>query len=104
MGKGFVDRLAAGEILIADGATATNYQQMGMAIGVAPEEWIFDEPEKVLGLHRAFIEAGSDIILTDTFGATAPRLRESRYAARTADLNQRAVALAREAASSGLST
>ena len=97
--KKFVDRLKAGEILIADGATATNYQQMGMAIGVAPEEWIVDQPEKVLGLHRAFIEAGSDIILTDTFGATSPRLRESRYADRTADLNHRAVALALEAAS-----
>src|ERR1700694_1318715 len=99
MGKSFVDRLKAGEVLIADGATATNYQQMGMAIGVAPEDWIFDQPEKVLGLHRAFIEAGSDIILTDTFGATSPRLRESRYAGRTTDLHHRAVSLAREAAS-----
>jgi len=99
MDKSFVDRLQAGEILIADGATATNYQQMGMAIGVAPEEWILDEPEKVLGLHRAFVEAGSDIILTDTFGATSLRLRESRYAGRAAELNRAAVALARQAAS-----
>ena len=98
MDKSFVDRLQAGEILIADGATATNYQQMGMAIGVAPEEWILDEPEKVLGLHRAFVEEGSDIILTDTFGATSLRLRESRYAGRAAELNRAAVALAREAA------
>ena len=97
--KKFVDRLKAGEILIADGATATNYQQMGMAIGVAPEEWIFDQPEKVLGLHRAFIEAGSDIILTNTFGATSLRLRETRYAGRAPDVNHAAVALAREAAS-----
>ena len=95
----FVDRLKAGEILVADGATATNYQQMGMAIGVAPEAWLFEEPAKVMGLHRAFIEAGSDIILTDTFGATSPRLRESPYAGRTAEVNQRAVKLAREAAS-----
>jgi 5-methyltetrahydrofolate--homocysteine methyltransferase len=99
MGKSFVDRLSAGEILVADGATATNYQQMGMTIGVAPEEWVFDQPDKVVGLHRAFIAAGSDIILTDTFGATSPRLRESPYAGRTTDLNRRAVALAREAAS-----
>ena len=97
--KKFVDRLKAGEILIADGATATNYQQMGMAIGVAPEEWIFDQPEKVHGLHRAFIEAGSDIILTNTFGATSLRLRETRYAGRAPDVNHAAVALAREAAS-----
>jgi 5-methyltetrahydrofolate--homocysteine methyltransferase len=99
MGKSFVDRLRAGDILIADGATATNYQQMGMAIGVAPEEWTFDQPDKVLGLHRAFIEAGSDIILTNTFGATSLRLRESRYAGRAPDLNRAAAARAREAAS-----
>ena len=99
MSKTFVDRLKAGEILVADGATATNYQRMGMAIGVAPEAWLFEEPAKVMALHRAFIEAGSDIILTDTFGATSPRLRESPYAGRTTEVNHRAVKLAREAAS-----
>jgi 5-methyltetrahydrofolate--homocysteine methyltransferase len=99
IGNTFLERLKAGEILVADGATATNYQQMGMAIGVAPEAWLFEEPEKVMALHRAFIEAGSDIILTDTFGATSPRLRESPYAGRATEVNHRAVALAREVAS-----
>jgi 5-methyltetrahydrofolate--homocysteine methyltransferase len=66
---------------------------------VAPEAWLFEEPEKVMALHRAFIEAGSDIILTDTFGATSPRLRESPYAGRASEVNHRAVALAREVAS-----
>jgi 5-methyltetrahydrofolate--homocysteine methyltransferase len=93
----FVERLNAGEVLVADGATATNYQQMGMAIGVAPEEWVFDEPDKVRGLHAAFIDAGADIILTDTFGGTSVRLRESRYAGRATALNRRAVELARQA-------
>ncbi len=94
----FVDRLNAGEILVADGATATNYQQMGMAIGIAPEEWVFDEPDRVRGLHAAFIDAGADIILTDTFGGTSLRLRESRYAGRVTELNRRAAELARTAA------
>src|SRR5437899_7283220 len=94
----FVDRLNAGEILVADGATATNYQQMGMAIGIAPEEWVFDEPDRVRGLHAAFIDAGADIILTDTFGGTSLRLRESRYSGRVTELNRRAAELAREAA------
>jgi methionine synthase I (cobalamin-dependent) len=98
VGAGLVEQLKAGEILVADGATATNYQQMGMAIGVAPEEWVFDEPDKVRGLHAAFIEAGADIILTDTFGGTSLRLRESRYAGRATELNRRAAELAREAA------
>ncbi|HYM49224.1 MAG TPA: homocysteine S-methyltransferase family protein [Candidatus Limnocylindrales bacterium] len=94
----FVERLRAGEILVADGATGTNYQQMGLAIGVAPEEWILDQPDEVRALHRAFVAAGADIILTDTFGGTAPRLRESPYADRARDLNRQAAMLAREAA------
>ncbi len=84
--------------MVADGATATNYQQMGMAIRVAPEEWVFDQPSKVLSLHAAFIDAGANIILTDSFGGTSLRLRESRYAGRAPELNRRAVQLAREAA------
>jgi 5-methyltetrahydrofolate--homocysteine methyltransferase len=98
MTRGFVERLDAGDLLFADGATATNYQQMGMGIGVAPEEWVFDEPDAVRGLHSAFIDAGADIILTDTFGGTSLRLRDSRYAGRATELNGRAAELAREAA------
>jgi 5-methyltetrahydrofolate--homocysteine methyltransferase len=98
MTRGFVERLNAGDVLFADGATATNYQQMGMGIGVAPEEWVFDQPDAVRGLHSAFIDAGADIILTDTFGGTSLRLRESRYAGRATELNRRAAELAREAA------
>jgi 5-methyltetrahydrofolate--homocysteine methyltransferase len=98
MTRGFVERLNAGDVLFADGATATNYQQMGMGIGVAPEEWVFDQPDAVRGLHSAFIDAAADIILTDTFGGTSLRLRESRYAGRATELNRRAAELAREAA------
>jgi 5-methyltetrahydrofolate--homocysteine methyltransferase len=98
MGMGFVDRLNAGEILVADGATGTSYQAMGLPIGVAPDEWVEDHPERVIGLHRAFIEAGSDIILTDTFGGTPIRLRETRFADRAGELNRRAAKLASEAA------
>lgn len=99
--KSFVERVASGETLIADGATGTNHQQSGLGIGVAPEEWVYDRPEIVLALHRAFIEAGSDIILTDTFGATRLRLRDTPYADRAPQLNQQAAGLARKAAASG---
>jgi len=98
MTRGFVERLNAGEVLFADVATATNYQQMGMGIGVAPEEWVYEQPDAVRGLHSAFIHAGADIILTDTFGGTSLRLRESRCAGRATELNRRAAELAREAA------
>lgn len=93
-----VERLARGETLIADGATGTNLQAAGLEPGVAPEEWLIDAPEKILALHRSFLQAGSDIILTDTFGGTRLRLRDSKYADRAPELNRRAAGLAREAA------
>ena len=98
MAKGFTDRLKAGQIIVADGATGTSYQQMGLGIGVAPEDWVFDEPGKVLALHTAFVDAGADIILTDTFGGTSLRLRESGYPGRATELNRAAAQLARRAA------
>ena len=102
MASRFLERLSTGQILVADGATGTNYQQMGLAIGVAPEEWIDTEPHDVLGLHRAFIGAGADIILTDTFGGTPVRLRETSLAGRARELNRRAaqLAMARQAPAS----
>lgn len=95
----FLERLRSGEHLVADGATGTNYQRMGLELGVFPEEWVLDDPDKVRGLHRAYIAAGADIILTDTFGGTRIRLRDSKYTGRAAEINRRAAELAREAAS-----
>jgi methionine synthase I (cobalamin-dependent) len=59
-------------VLLADGATGTNYQDMGIEPGVAPEEWVFDAPEQVRELHRRFAEAGSDLVLSCTL-AVRPR-------------------------------
>lgn len=56
----FTDALTRRGTLLADGATGTNYQDMGIEPGVAPEEWVFDEPDRVRGLHRRFAQAGSD--------------------------------------------
>jgi len=93
----FVDLLAERPVLLADGATGTNYQEMGIEPGVAPEEWVFGAPERVRELHRRFVEAGSDLVLTCTFGATTPRLADGPLAGRTAEVNVRAAELAREA-------
>jgi len=98
MTNSFSDRLRAGEILVADGATGTNLQAVGLPPGASPEEWVFDQPDRIRALQRSFVEAGSDLILTCTFGGTRIRLKESRYAERAAELNRRAVDLAREAA------
>ena len=85
-------------VLVADGATGTNYQEMGLEPGVAPEEWVFDAPDRVQALHRRFVDAGSDLILTCTFGGTALRLCDGPLAGRAVDVNRRAAELAREVA------
>lgn len=95
----FLERLRAGEVLVADGATGTNLQQAGLPPGTSPETWVFDRPAEILNLHQAWVKAGSDIILTCTFGGTRLRLKDSPYADRAPELNRRAVQLAREAAS-----
>ncbi len=98
MAATFLERLQRGDVMIADGATGTNHQANGLLLGVPSEEWVFDEPDKVQALHRAFVDAGSDIILTCTFGGTRIRMRDSKFAAQSAELNQRAAELARNAA------
>jgi len=95
----FLERLQSGEILIADGSTGASLQKMGLKPGIPPEDLVLDAPEMVLQLESAFVEAGSDIILTDTFGGTRLRMKESKYVERAPEVNMRAVELARQAAS-----
>ncbi len=74
---------------------------MGMEPGLAPEEWLFEAPERVVELHRAFVAAGADIVLTCTFGATPLRLTEGPLLGRAREVNLRAAELAREGAGTG---
>ncbi len=94
----FRQRLENGDILIADGATGTNLLSRGLPRGATPETWVLENPEEIVALHRQFIAAGSDIILTSTFGGSSLRLADGKLAGRAAEINQRAVELARQAA------
>ena len=60
--------LAERDWILADGATGTNLFNMGLSSGDAPELWNEDHVDRVRALHRNFIEAGSDIVLTNSFG------------------------------------
>jgi 5-methyltetrahydrofolate--homocysteine methyltransferase len=95
----FLERLQSGEILIADGSTGASLQKMGLKPGIPPEDLVFDAPDMVLQLEGDFVAAGSDIILTDTFGGTRVRMKESKYVERAPEVNKRAAELARQAAS-----
>ena len=95
----FLERLNGGEILVADGATGTNLQRMGLKPGSPPEDLIIDDPETIFKLASSFVEAGSDIILTCTFGGTRLRMKDSKYQDRAPEVNTRAAEIARKAAS-----
>lgn len=95
----FEQLLSTKKVLLADGATGTNLQKMGMKPGTHPEDLIFEQPELLVELEQAFAEAGADILLTCTFGGTSLRMKESKYAYRVAEANIRSVGLARQAAS-----
>jgi methionine synthase I (cobalamin-dependent) len=82
---------------VADGATGSNFFGRGLEAGYPPDLWCVEKPDEVLWLHGAFLEAGADIILTNSFGANAPRLKLHRAEHRVAELNTAAAQLAREA-------
>lgn len=86
------------EWLLADGAMGTGLFALGLPPDAAPETWLIGRPEQVRAVHRGFVAAGSDILLTNTFGANRARLARCRLADRVVDLNRVAVAIAREAA------
>lgn len=92
------DLLATGRTLLADGATGTNYFAAGLTSGEPPEFWTVDHPDRVQDLHRRFVDAGADIILTNTFGCNPQRLKLHKAEARTYELAKRAAELAGEVA------
>jgi len=75
------------QTLLGDGATGTNFFAMGLQSGDAPELWNVDHPDRVAAHYRSFIEAGSDIVLTNTFGGTSFRLKLHKAQNRVAELN-----------------
>lgn len=98
MRTSLADQLASGRVLLADGATATNYFAVGLESGEPPEFWITDHPDRVIALHKQFVDAGSDIILTNTFGCNRHRLKLHNAQSRVYELAKRAAELARSVA------
>ena len=82
---------------VADGATGSNFFGRGLEAGYPPDLWCVERPEEVLWLHGAFLEAGADIILTNSFGSNAPRLKLHKAEHRVVELNATAAQLARKA-------
>ena len=90
--------LASGRTLLADGATGTNLFAMGLTSGDAPEMWNLEHPDRVRALHQGFVDAGSDIILTNSFGGNARRLMLHGMQDRVREINRLAAQHARSVA------
>lgn len=86
------------EYLLADGATGTNLFALGLANGAPGEQWNVERPESVRSVHRGFVDAGSDIILTNTFGANRYRFALHKLQGRVRELNAAGASLARSVA------
>jgi 5-methyltetrahydrofolate--homocysteine methyltransferase len=86
-----------GRVLLGDGAMGTQLQQAGLESGGCGEAWNLDHPERVLAIQRAYAEAGSDCILTNTFGASRIMLERHGEGARVAAINEAGARIAREA-------
>ncbi len=92
--------LAEGRPLLADGATGTNLFEAGLSSGDNPELWNASRPDAIRALHQQFVDAGADIILTNSFGGNRRRLALHGLEGRTRELNRLAAQNARAVAKS----
>ena len=98
MSNVLADLLDARDYLLADGATGTNMIAMGLPAGQPPDLWNVSAPEKVARLHESFLAVGSDIILTNTFGANGYRLEFDKSDVGAPEINEAGARIARAAA------
>jgi len=96
--SGWHERLAAKGLLIADGAWGTELAGRGLEAGVAPERWNLERPDDVRAVAASYVEAGADIILTNTFGASPLKLKKVGLDRHVGEINRIGVELSREAA------
>ena len=89
--------LAAKKMMLLDGATGSNLMKAGMPIGVCAEAWIRDNPQALLHLQKAYVEAGTQILYAPTFSANRHSLARHGLQDRVAELNRDLIALAKQA-------
>ncbi|MFW6438340.1 MAG: homocysteine S-methyltransferase family protein, partial [Armatimonadota bacterium] len=85
-------------VLIADGAWGTEFARHGLEPGEAPEGWVIHQPDAVRGVAQSYVDAGAEIILTNTFGGSRFKLAKCDLEDSVEEINRRAVELSQEAA------
>ncbi len=101
MAPRILEQLAAGRILVSDGGLGTQLQARGLAPGQSPEGLNLARPEMVREVHAAYYAAGADMVATNTFGGTRPRLKGHGLEEQVVEVNRRGAQLAREACPEG---
>ncbi|MBI4660576.1 MAG: homocysteine S-methyltransferase family protein [Verrucomicrobia bacterium] len=96
-----ISQLLANGPVVTDGAWGTELQRRGLANGESPDPWNLTRPDQVAEIAQAYAEAGSQILLTNTFGANRLRLAQHEFANKIRDVNRRGVEISRTAAQEG---
>jgi methionine synthase I (cobalamin-dependent) len=93
-----IQKLIATDPVLTDGAWGTELQARGLGLGEFPDAWNLSHPDRVTEVAASYVQAGSRVILTNTFGANRIRLAENALADRSAAVNRRGVEISRQAA------
>jgi 5-methyltetrahydrofolate--homocysteine methyltransferase len=93
-----IDFLNRYPVVLGDGAMGTMLQKAGLTTGGSPEEWNVSHADVVRGIYQGYVDAGSQVITTNSFGGNRFRLALHNYEGRVCELNRAAAALAREVA------
>ncbi len=92
-----IEHLVALGTVLTDGAWGTELQRQGLGVGECPDAWNLSHPDQVEGVARAYVEAGSRIILTNTFGGSRISLAKHGLAKQVAAINRAGVEISRRA-------
>jgi len=95
---GLIEQLTAAGVAVTDGAWGTQLQDRGLETGACPDGWNLQHPDRVEQVARAYVEAGSDVILTNTFGANRFLLARHGLGEKVAEINRAGVEISRRAA------
>src|SRR4030042_2790252 len=88
-------------LVLADGGMGTMLMELGLQFGASPELWNVEQPDRVRQVHRGYVQAGSRVILTNTFGCNRLRLGLHNLQDRVVGLNRAAAGLVRQGGEGG---